>query len=63
MQQEVRRFVPRTLPPVQPGRTSRAAREREARTYWDSLSPEQEARALRKMNFSKFGKATSKGSG
>ena len=46
MQQEVRRFVPRTLPPVQPGRTSRAAREREAKTYWDSLSPEQEAWAL-----------------
>jgi hypothetical protein len=37
------------------GRTSRAAREREAQAYWDSLSLEQEAWALRKMNFSNFG--------
>jgi hypothetical protein len=55
MQQEVRRFVPRTLPPVTPGRTSRAAREREAKAYWDSLTLEQEAWALRKMHFSNFG--------
>jgi hypothetical protein len=55
MQQEVRRFVPRTLPPVPQGRTSRAAREREAKAYWDSLTPQQEGWALRKMGFHAFG--------
>jgi hypothetical protein len=35
--------------------TSRAQRERDAKAYWDSLSPEQEAWALRKMGFFGFG--------
>ena len=43
-------FVPRTLPPCEPERPkSRAQREREAKAYWDSLTPEQEVWALRKM--------------
>ena len=49
-------FVPRTLPPCEPERrTSRAQREREAKVYWDSLTPEQEVWALRKMGFFKMG--------
>lgn len=53
----VRGFVPRTLAPDQPVRTSRAAREREAKAYWDSMSPEQEAWVLRKMRFGQMGLA------
>jgi hypothetical protein len=34
---------------------SSAARQREAAAYWDSLSVEQEAWALRKMGFLKMG--------
>jgi hypothetical protein len=34
---------------------SRAAREREAKAYWDSLTPQQEAWALRKMWFPSMG--------
>jgi hypothetical protein len=34
---------------------SRAARERAAKAYWDSLNPEQEAWALRKMGFVTMG--------
>jgi len=49
------RFVPRTLPPAQLVRASRAQREREAKAYWDSLTPEQEGWVLRKMRFAEFG--------
>jgi hypothetical protein len=56
MQQVVHRFVPRTLPPGQSERTSRAAREREAKAYWDSLTPEQEAWVLKKMGFAALGR-------
>jgi len=53
-------LVLRTLPPLPPEKPkSRAEREREARRYWDSLTPEQEAWALRKMQFPRFGAATS----
>jgi len=49
-------FVPRTLPPCKPERpSSRAQREREAKIYWDSLTPEQEVWALRKMGYFKIG--------
>jgi hypothetical protein len=49
-------FVPRTLPPCEPERpTSRAQREREAKASWDSLTPEKEVWALRKMGFFKLG--------
>ena len=60
MHPEVLRFVPRTLPPAPKARASRAAREREAKAYWDSLSPEQEAWVLRKMGFAKMGRARGK---
>jgi hypothetical protein len=36
-------------------RTSRAALERAAKAYWDSLTPKQEAWALRKMGFAAMG--------
>jgi hypothetical protein len=55
MQQVVHQFVPRTLPSAQSKRTSRTQREREAKAYWDSLTPEREAWALRKMGFHKLG--------
>ena len=49
-------LVLRTLPPLPAERaTSRAQREREAKAYWDSLTLEQEAWAMRKMGFPKFG--------
>jgi hypothetical protein len=45
-------LVLRTLPPPQEKRPpSRAQREREAKAYWDSLTPQQEAWVLRKMGF------------
>jgi hypothetical protein len=37
-------------------RTTRAEREREAKAYWDSLTPEQEAWAMRKMTFRAMGR-------
>ena len=50
------RFVPRTLPPLPAEKpTSRAQRERDAAAYWDSLTPEQEVWALRKMGYFKLG--------
>jgi hypothetical protein len=52
---EALRFVPRTLPPAQPDRISRAQRERQARAYWDSLTPQQESWVLKKMRFAEFG--------
>ena len=49
-------FVLCTMPPQEKGRpSSRAARQREAKIYWDSLTPQQEAWALRKMRFHEFG--------
>jgi hypothetical protein len=49
-------FVLRTLPPPAAEKpASRAQREREAKAYWDSLTPAQEAWALRKMRFAEFG--------
>jgi hypothetical protein len=49
-------FVPRTLPPLPPEKTtSRAEREREAKAYWDSLTEAQEVWALRKMGYSRSG--------
>ena len=35
--------------------TSRAARERAAKEYWDRLTPQQEGWVLRKMGFGSFG--------
>jgi hypothetical protein len=55
MHHDGRQFVPRTLPAAPPLRSSQAARDREAKAYWDSLTPEQEAWVLRKMNFASFG--------
>jgi hypothetical protein len=55
VESKVLRFVPRTLPPDQRVRTSRAQREREAKAYWDSLTPLQEAWVLKKMGFAAFG--------
>ena len=52
---KVRGFVPRTLPPVRPEWTTWEQREREAKGYWNSLTPEQEARVLRKMRFAQMG--------
>jgi hypothetical protein len=52
-----RHFVPPTLPAVETKATSRAAREREAKAYWDALTPAQEAWVLRKMHFAEMGKA------
>ena len=50
------RFVPRTLPPLPVEKpTSRAQREREAVAYWNSLTPEQEVWALRKLGYFKLG--------
>jgi hypothetical protein len=51
---KVLRFVPRTLPSAK-GTASRAQREREAKAYWDSLTPRQEAWVLKKMRFAEFG--------
>jgi len=48
-------FVLRTLPPSEVEQVSRGERERAARAYWDRLTPEQEAWALRKMRFADFG--------
>jgi hypothetical protein len=39
---------------------SRAKREREAKAYWDSLTPEQEVWALRKMGYFKIGERRQK---
>ena len=48
-------FAP--LPAEEP--TSRAQREREAAAYRDSLTPEQEVWALRKMGYFKLGQSSS----
>ena len=56
MQRQVRGFVLRTLPVGELKRTTRAEREREAKAYWDSLTPEQEAWAMRKMTFRAMGR-------
>jgi hypothetical protein len=45
----------RTLLPAELRQTSMAARERAAKDYWDRLTPEQEAWALRKMRFAEMG--------
>ena len=55
MEPKVLRFVPCTQPPAEPVRSSRAQREREAKAYWDSLTPQQEAWVLRKMGFARIG--------
>ena len=45
-----------TLPPLPAKRPkNRAQREGEAVAYWDSLTPEQEVWALRKMGYFKLG--------
>jgi hypothetical protein len=49
-------LVLRTLPPLpEELPQNRAQREREAKAYWDSLTPQQEAWVLRKMRFAAFG--------
>jgi hypothetical protein len=49
-------FVPRTLPPLPAEKPTSCARmERDAKEYWDSLTPEQEVWALRKMGYFKIG--------
>ncbi len=48
-------FVLRTQPVDEAKASSRVAREREAKAYWDSLTPQQEAWALRKMGFASMG--------
>lgn len=50
-----REIVLRSLPATVPTRLSRVGREREARLYWDTLTPRQEAWALRKMGFFAMG--------
>jgi len=52
---ERRGLVLRPLPPCAPRSDSRAAREREARLYWDSLTLTQQAWALRKTGFYEMG--------
>ena len=49
------RLVLRTLPAGDAKPRSRAARDREAKAYWESLTPAQEEWAMRKMGFFKFG--------
>ena len=39
---------------------SRAACERDAKAYWDSLTPQQEAWALCKMGFAQMGQLQSR---
>jgi hypothetical protein len=52
-------LVLRTLPPLPADEpSSRAEREREAKAYWDSLTPKQEAWVLRKMRFHRLGTVT-----
>ena len=48
-------FVPVLFVSDQRESKSQAARDREARDYWDSLTPAQEAWVARKMHFHKFG--------
>ncbi len=55
MESKVLRFVPRTLLPEEPVSTSRAQREREAKAYGESLTPQQEAWVLKKMGFARMG--------
>lgn len=55
MHHDGRVFGLRTLPPVGAKPMSRAARERDAKAYWDSLTPQQEAWVLRKMRFFEMG--------
>ena len=59
MEQVGHEFGLRTLPPCAPHSPSRAEREREAKRYWDSLTPAQEAWALRKMGFFEMGRGVS----
>lgn len=56
MQPLQQQFVLRTLPMVETKQMSRAAREREAKAYWDSLTVEQEIWALQKMRFFEMGR-------
>lgn len=45
-------FELRSLPPLPPEKPkSQAARDREAKAYWDSLTTDQEIWALRKIGF------------
>src|SRR4051794_12524199 len=55
VQRRERGLVLRTLPPAEALRETRAQREREATQYWDSLTPEQEVWAFRKMGFAGIG--------
>jgi len=49
-------LVLRTLPQLPAGKPkSRAQRDQDAKAYWDSLTLEQEAWALRKMGFHRMG--------
>jgi hypothetical protein len=59
MQPKKQALVRCPLPPVELGGRSRAAREREARVYWNRLSPAQEAWVLRKMDFARMGEPRS----
>jgi hypothetical protein len=59
MQPKKRALVPCPLPPVERGGRSRAAREKEARVYWDRLTPAREAWVLRKMEFVRMGEPRS----
>ena len=53
-------FVLRTIPPPPKEKAkSRAQRDREAKAYWDSLTLEKEAWALRKMGFFRTGQPNS----
>jgi hypothetical protein len=48
-------FVPVLFVSDQAEPRSQAARDREAREYWESLTPEQEGWVARKMGFHEFG--------
>ena len=56
MHQNQRLFVLRTQPVDEASAGSRAAREPEAKAYWDGLTEQQDAWALRKMGFPTMGR-------
>jgi hypothetical protein len=60
MHPKMQALEPCTQPPPDDERSSRRARERAAREYWDRLTPQREAWVLKKMHFSEMGRASSR---
>ena len=56
MHRKTQTFVLCPLPPAGRGGGSRAARERDARAYWDRVTPAQERWILKKMKFAQMGR-------